>query len=191
MLINELPIQVSPSLAQAIGFNEAAVIQTIQFWLDPNSHPCFSLHFKDGYYWIPDLFEHLCQKFSFWGEDEIVYMGANFEQSGILVVLQDASQGYGESRGKTTYHTLNHDLLNEKRAAPVKLVPAVPFINDILPSANENAKAQSSFAAETQRRGENVYALKIEDSLNFLACELFLEIQEAGDVSRGAALIRC
>ena len=188
MLMAELPIQVPPTLARVFGFNEAAVIQTIRFWLDPNSHPYSALHFQDGCYWIPDLFEHLYQKFPFWDEDEIAYMGAKFEQSGILMVLQDTSQGLGESREKITYHTLNPDLLNENSAATVKLVPAVPFINDILPSANENARAQSSFAAEVHRRGENVYALEVQDTGHFLACELFLEIQKAGEALRAGEL---
>ena len=188
MLMAELPIQVPPALARVFGFNEAAVIQTIQFWLDPNSHPYFALHFKDDRYWIPDLFEHLYQKFSFWDEEEIAYMGAKFEQSGILMVLPDTSQGFGESMGKITYHTLNLDLLNANNVAAVKLVPAAPFINDILPSANENANTQSSFAAEVHRRGETIYALEVQDTVHFLACELFLEIQEAGDALRADEL---
>jgi hypothetical protein len=185
MLISEPPIHVSPSLARVFGFNEAAVIQEIHFWLNPNVTPHFSLYHKDGRYWIPDVFDQLFQKFSFWDEDTIAYMCAAFEQSGILMMLEveDPSQSFG----KIIYHTLNYDVLREMSSA--KPMPTSPFIGSILgepvldmgsnfdPAANENINIQSSFLVRIHKSAPDVYVMEVQDSPPFLMSELLLELE--------------
>ena len=127
MLISEPPIHVPPSLAKVFGFNEAAVIQEIHFWLNPNVSPHFSPYFKEGRYWIPDIFDQLYQKFFFWDEDTIAYMCAEFEQSGILMVLK--AEDPSQNSDKITYHTLNYEILREMSG--VASVPASSFVDDI------------------------------------------------------------
>jgi hypothetical protein len=155
------------------------------FGLIPIVSPHFSPYFKEGRYWVPDIFDQLYQKFFFWDEDTIAYMCAEFEQSGILMMLEveDPSQ----SSGKIIYHTLNYDVLREMSG--VKPMPASPFIDDILgesvldmgstfdPAANENIKMQSFFSAKIHKKTFDVYAMEAQDLPHFLACELLLEIQ--------------
>lgn len=192
MLISEPPIHVPPSLAGVFGFNEAAVIQTIHFWLTPNVSPHFIPYFKEGRYWVPDIFDHLYQKFYFWDEDTIAYMCAEFEQSGILMMLkvEDPLQ----SSGMIIYHTLSYEVLREKSG--LKPVPTSShvdenFVESILDmgatfdkestfdsAANENINMPSFFTAKIHKRGAEVYVMEIQGVPHFLACELLLEIQD-------------
>lgn len=178
MLISEPPIHVPPSLARVFGFNEAAVIQEIHFWLNPNVGHHFSPYFKEGRYWIPDIFEHLYQKFPFWDEDTIAYMCAAFEQSGILMMREGENSSQG--LGAITYHTINYEVLREmigENPGPSSssIEERVPTVN---PAANENINTQSFFLAETHKRAPDVYAMETQDLPHFLACELLLEIQD-------------
>jgi hypothetical protein len=178
MLISDLPIYVPPSLSRVFGFNEAAVIQEIHFWLNPNVSPHFSPYFKDGRYWVPEIFEHLYQKFSFWDEDTISYMCAEFEQSGILMRLNVKNSL--QDLGTITYHTLNYEVLRKMIGA--KPVPASSSMDEGRPThdlaANKNINTQSSFSVETHKRAPDVYAMEVQDFHHFLACELLLEIQD-------------
>jgi|GEM_PF-1083965 len=187
MLIAEPPIYVLPSLAKIFGFNEAAVIQEIHFWLNPNVGPHFSPYFQDGRYWVPDIFEHLYQKFIFWDEDTIAYICASFEQSGILMKLE--VENSSTNSGPITYHTLNYEVLREKSG--LKPVPASFSIDDILGvsdldwdpilddnAANENINMQSYFEAEIHKNAPDVYTMEAQDSFHFLGYELVLEIQD-------------
>jgi len=85
LLIAQPSLQVMPALAEAVGFNEAAVIQITHYWLSP----LINQHFKDGCYWVQNLTFHLQGRFSFWDGDTIRYMVAQLEQSGILTVRHD------------------------------------------------------------------------------------------------------
>ena len=178
MLISELPIHVPPSLARVFGFNEAAVIQEIHFWLNPNVGHHFSLYFKDDRYWVPDIFEHLYQKFSFWDEDTIAYMCAEFEQSGILMMRE--GENSSQDLGTIIYHTLNYEVLREIYG--VKADPSSSSIDERVPildpAANENINTQSFFLAEIHKSAPDVYAMEVQDLPHFLACELLLEIQD-------------
>ena len=165
LLIAEPPFQVLPALAEAVGFNEAAVLQVIHYWLNPEGNA----HFKDDRYWVENVFNRLYQRFFFWDEDTIGYILAELEQSGILIAFQEADE--------ITYHTINYERLKGRDGAPVKLVPVAPFIQDILPKANKNRRP--SFRAEVYVKGANLYVMEAQDLAHFLACELVLEIQES------------
>ncbi|MCP6757123.1 replication protein RepO, partial [Klebsiella pneumoniae] len=53
LLINEPPLQVLPSLAKAIGLNEALILQQIHYWLNPKHNQNL---FK-GRYWVYNTYE--------------------------------------------------------------------------------------------------------------------------------------
>ena len=61
LLIAQPPIQVMPALAEAVGFNEAAVLQIVHFWLSPT----INQHFTDNCYWVQNLKFHLRGRFFF------------------------------------------------------------------------------------------------------------------------------
>ena len=163
LLIAQPPIQVMPALAEAVGFNEAAVLQIIHYWLSPT----INQHFKDNCYWAQNLRFHLRGRFFFWDEDTIGYMIAQFEQSGILI-MREATTSDGVP---LTYHTINYERLEQMHPAPTPLVPDAP-----LEEANSNIRP--TFKAEIVEKGHNLYVLTVEEPGHFLACELTLEIQE-------------
>ena len=167
LLIAEPPFQVLPALAEAVGFNEAAVLQVIHYWLDPE----INKHFKDGRYWVKNVFDHLYQRFFFWDEDTIGHILVQLEQSGMLIVFQEADE--------ITYHTINYELLKERYDASAKSVPAVPLIQDTLRTANKNKRP--SFEAEVHVKGVDLYVMEVRDLAHFLTCELVLEIQDNKD----------
>ncbi len=177
LLIAEPPFQVLPALAEAVGFNEAAVIQVIHYWLNPEG----DAHFKDNRYWVENVFNRLYQRFFFWDEDTIGYILAELEQSGILIALQESNE--------MTYHTIDSARLKGRDGAPVKLVPVAPFIQDILPKANKNRRP--SFRAEVHVKGNNLYVMEAQDLAHFLACELVLEIQESASNLKDSRDVIC
>ena len=169
LLIDEPPIQILPALAEVVGFNEAAILQEIHYWL--NAH--INTDFREGRHWVQNVFEHLCHRFFFWDIEDIRYMLAQFEQSGILMVISNSFQHSTPIK----YHTINYELLKgqDREDTPVKFVPVTPFIEDILPATNKNT--QPSFMAEIHQKGSSVYTMMAEDPAHFLACELILEIE--------------
>ena len=180
LLIAEPPFQVLPALAQAVGFNEAAVLQVIHYWLNPQDNN----HFREGRHWVPNVFNQLYQRFFFWDADTIEYMIAQLEQSGILIAYQESSE--------IKYHTIDYELLKGGDGAPIQLVPVTPFIQDILPKANQDRRP--SFRVEVQMKGSDLYTMVAQDLAHFLECELILEIKDntpkqqkaGGDQTQGA-----
>lgn len=177
LLIAEPPFQVLPSLAGAVGFNEAAMLQVIHYWLSPQDNT----HFRDGRYWVPNVFNKLYQKFFFWDEETIEYMIAQFEQSGILITFQDSNEA--------RYHSIDYELLNGKDGAAVYLPPVTPFIEDILPKANKNRPP--SFTAEVQVKGDSLYVMSARDLSHYLTCDLVLEVQENDSKQDGSRDVDC
>lgn len=167
LLIAEPPFQVLPALAESVGFNEAAVLQVIHYWLSPEG----DAHFKDNRYWVENVFNRLYQRFFFWDEDTIGYILAQLEQSGMLIVFQEADE--------ITYHTIDYERLKERYDASAKSVPAVPLIQDTLRTANKNKRP--SFEAEVHVKGVDLFVMEARDLAHFLTCELVLEIQDNKD----------
>jgi len=175
LLIDEPPIQVLPALAKIVGFNEAAILQVIHYWLDPK----FNSDFREGHYWIKNVSKNLCQRFSFWYLEDLEYIIVQLEQSGILMTLSKASKDFNKDPDDIpTYHTINYELLKKWDYVPVKFVPATSFMEDTVPATNKNT--QSSFKTEIYRKGPDVYTMANEDPAHFLVCELVLEIEERG-----------
>lgn len=175
-LINEPPFQVQPSLAGAIGFNEAAVVQVLHYWLNCGEGTVF----KEGQHWVLNLCDRLQECFFFWYRDEISYMVAELGQCGILMELPENKREQGDS----TYHTINYHTLEQMVSRSHIAVPSV-LENASLPDhANANANANANkwlpFTAEVQNKGQNLYVLVTQDAAHCLSCELALEIQKKG-----------
>lgn len=193
MLIPEPPIYVSPSLAMVFGFNEAAVIQELHFWLNPDLNS-FNLYLREGQYWIPNLLKHLCQKFFFWDEESIKYMCSEFEQLGIFMVMDVEDSSKGADR-ITRYHTLNYDVLRSMGGVsviPVSITASsssfatedlMTMLDNLDHLASEAHSHQtphkkSSFKTQTHEKAPGVYVLEAQDPSHFLETSLLLELQD-------------
>jgi hypothetical protein len=66
LLIIEHPLLVLPSLANAIGLNEAIILQQIHYWSEINRKKNNNL--KDDHFWTYNTLKEWNEQFPFWGE---------------------------------------------------------------------------------------------------------------------------
>jgi uncharacterized phage protein (TIGR02220 family) len=80
LLINESPLQIIPSLALAVGLNEAIVLQQIHF------RSLLSLHIREGEKWVFKTYDEWKRdEFPFWSVDTIKRTILRLERRGYLV----------------------------------------------------------------------------------------------------------
>lgn len=96
LLIPESPIQLIPSLAKAIGLNEAIFIQQLHYW---------SLKSNDG--WVYNTYEQWQEQFPFWSTRTIQRIVRNLEESGLLISRQD------NDYDRKKYYQIDYDKLDE------------------------------------------------------------------------------
>ena len=100
LLIPESPIQLIPSLAKAIGLNEAIFIQQLHYW---------SLKSKDG--WVYNTYEQWQEQFPFWSTRTIQRIVRNLEETGLLISRQD------NDFDRKKYYQIDYDKLDEVELA--------------------------------------------------------------------------
>jgi hypothetical protein len=79
LLIAEEPLQVLPSLAVAVGLNEAIILQQMHYWLKRSEH------IMEGQHWIYNTYIQWRQQFPFWGLNTIKRAVSQLEKLGILI----------------------------------------------------------------------------------------------------------
>lgn len=104
LLINESPLMVLPSLARAIGLNEAIMLQQVHYWLK---------HAKtehDGKMWIYKTFEQWKeQDFDFWSVSTIKRISTNLVKMDLLLVEKLATNSFN----RVNHYTINYQKLGE------------------------------------------------------------------------------
>jgi hypothetical protein len=65
LLLDEEPLVIIPSLAVAIGLNEAIVLQQLHYWIKKSNH------IKDGRPWVYNTIPDWAEQFPFWGEKTV------------------------------------------------------------------------------------------------------------------------
>ena len=102
-LINEPPLVLLPSLATAIGLNEALMLQQIQYWLSRSAKEI------EGRYWIYNTYEDWAEQFPFWSKSTIVRTIANLEGLGVII-----SSNFNKAKfDKTKWYAIDYDRLRE------------------------------------------------------------------------------
>jgi hypothetical protein len=101
LLIDEPPLMVLPSLAAAIGLNEAIVIQQLHYWLGRSGKE------RDGRQWIYNSYPDWEQQFPFWSNKTIRRIIGSLESSGLIL-----SANYNNSAfDKTKWYTIDYAAL--------------------------------------------------------------------------------
>lgn len=111
LLINENPLQVLPSLACAIGLNEAVVLQQIHYWMASSQHQ------YEGRRWVYNSVASWQKQFPFWSEATIKRALVSLEQQGMVV-----SGNYNrDPRDRSKWYSINYAALEaiESTANPV------------------------------------------------------------------------
>jgi chorismate mutase len=101
LLINEDPLQVCPSLAKAVGLNEAIVLQQLHYWLKRSSNE------RAGRKWVFNDYDDWSAQFPFWSTRTIQRIFLTLEKLGVVI----ADQPSGQDRRK--WYALDYDKLAE------------------------------------------------------------------------------
>ena len=118
LLINESPLCVQPSLAVAIGLNEAIFLQQCHYWLNPK----FNINIIDGKHWVHKTLQQWAGEFPFWGEKTIRRVISNLENLKI-VISNVTTNGFK----KTKFFTIDYDALDEHTSSkPAETLGADP-----------------------------------------------------------------
>lgn len=87
LLIDEYPLLVLPSLAVAIGLNEAIALQQIHYWIN---NPKGGVHIN-GERWVYNTYEDWQKdNFPFWSVRTVQRVFARLEEIGLIVSMQKA-----------------------------------------------------------------------------------------------------
>lgn len=111
LLINEKPLQVLPSLACAIGLNEAIVLQQIHYWMDT------SQNYFEGKYWVYNSVAKWQEQFPFWSESTIKRALSVLEKAALVYTGNFNSDAWD----KTKWYSINYGTLSalEERIKPM------------------------------------------------------------------------
>lgn len=126
LLINEPPLEVLPSLAKAIGLNEAIVAQQLHYWLgNPKAGVMY-----DGHKWIFNTYEEWKDgNFPWWSVPTIQRIFSNLEKSGVVI----SAQLKKDKRDMRKYYRIDYDALGEYEITPSYQVDMMEHIN-LIPS---------------------------------------------------------
>lgn len=108
---------VSPEMAQALGTNEAIILQQIRYWINKNILNGYN--FRDGYYWTYNSYPDWQKQFPFMSVSTIKNCIRNLEKKGILI-----SANYNKYRyDRTKWYRINGDI-NLEFTEWTKVTPA-------------------------------------------------------------------
>lgn len=103
LLINENPLQVLPSLAVAVGLNEAIVLQQMHYWLGKKSHV------RNGQKWVYNSYAEWQKQFPFWSESTIKRAILSLEKQGIII-----SKNFNKAKfDKTKWYRIDYKELEK------------------------------------------------------------------------------
>ncbi|MFV8853452.1 hypothetical protein ABQ336_22345, partial [Serratia fonticola] len=101
LLINENPLQVLPTLACAIGLNEAVVLQQIHYWMNSSRHA------YNGRRWVYNSVTNWQKQFPFWSESTVKRALLSLEKQGMV-----SSANYNrDPRDQSKWYSINYDVL--------------------------------------------------------------------------------
>jgi len=106
LLINENPLQVLPTLACAIGLNEAIVLQQIHYWMN------ISQNIHDGRRWVYNSIPSWQAQFPFWSGSTVKRALANLEKMQMVYTANYNS----DSWDKTKWYSVNYESLADMEA---------------------------------------------------------------------------
>lgn len=134
LLINEYPLQVLPSLAVAIGLNEAIFIQQVHYWLVSSKHE------HDGRTWIYNTLDEWQKQFPFWSISTLRRTIDNLRAKGILL-----TGNYNDTAAiRTLWYSIDYTLLDS-------LDPSADFN---IPSAQDEQMEPPNMDSPSAQNGQ-------------------------------------
>ena len=171
LLLNESPLIILPSLASAIGLNEAIFLQQLHYWIQKSS-----VNF-DNKNWVYKTLKEWEKEFPFWSKSTIKRAISSLKKSKILVIKKVFPNVFYSINEGQIELTMGHNELLEGQHDPVKshIDPSKVHSdlskvqNDPSPIYNENQRDYTEITTETTQESIlmhtwNIFAL--ENSLS-------------------------
>jgi hypothetical protein len=141
LLIHENPLTFQPSLASAIGLNEAIVLQQVHYWINNPKNKGYE---QDGYKWIYNTYAEWKEaNFPFWSENTIQRTFSNLEDAGLIISIQPMKSKYN----RTKYYRIDYTKLEtfeDTKSTPIedtKLVCSLDESETTTETTNNGADA--------------------------------------------------
>lgn len=114
LLIDESPFQFQPSLAAAVGLNEAIFLQQLHYWM------MRATQHRDGRWWVYKTLDQWCAEFPWWSAPTIRRIIAKVEEMGLVQSTDSYNASWAD---RTKWYTLDYERLEElaraRRAAGI------------------------------------------------------------------------
>jgi len=142
LLFNEPPLVVSPSLAVAIGLNEAIVLQQMHYWLQSSKHE------HEGYKWIYNSYRQWREQFPFWSEDTIARTIRGMETKGYI-----KSGNFNKMKvDKTKWYRIDYDALGKLESCATMTATCGDEDRNLPSPTGQNAATVPETTTETTTR---------------------------------------
>ena len=106
LLIDESPLTFQPSLAIAIGLNEAIVLQQVHYWLNNVKNKGYE---QDGFKWVYNTYKEWQESnFPFWSENTVQRVFSSLEEKGLIISIQPMKSKYD----RTKYYRIDYTKLS-------------------------------------------------------------------------------
>jgi len=107
LLLDERPLIILPSLATAIGLNEAIVMQQLHYWLENENSGIV----EDGRRWIYNTYAQWAANFPFWSDKTIRRIINGLEESGMIL----ATDKFNKDRSdRTKWYSIDREAFARK-----------------------------------------------------------------------------
>lgn len=173
LLINEEPLQLLPSLAKAVGLNEAIVIQQLHYWLQKSDHE------HDGRRWIYNTVEGWQKQFPFWSEKTIRRIFDSLVDMKIVV----KTDAYNKSKiDRTLWYSLDYEALYDYEFGMDKLTTPHGQLDQLLEVDNLTNSNQRENTTEITEAGDNPALPALQMHWGFMGgaieAETYVELYE-------------
>lgn len=164
LLISEPPLQVLPSLAMAIGLNEAIFLQQLHYWLVTSPHK------KEDYNWVYNSYEKWHSQFPFWSIKTIQRIIWKLEKEEYLI-----SNNFNSLKiDRTKWYTINYSKLETINVEmPDNYKNAQPFSHTVTPIQSYCPNQEVSLTkpipettTEITTKNNNIYIVHFEKIWN-------------------------
>ncbi len=159
LLIAEPPLLVLPSLAKAVGLNEAIFLQQLHYWTQGKSGKA-----RDGRLWVYNTYEEWAEQLPFWSIRTIRRIVGELEQRGLVV---STSNYNSQKMDRTKWYSLNYaklELLTESAGHVDRLATSIDHGSDLTEPADHLARMATSSGQKTRLETANMDAAIPETS---------------------------
>lgn len=146
LLINESPLQVQPSLAMAIGLNEAIFLQQLHYWLGASKYT------RDGRVWVYNTYAEWILQLRYMSERTLGRTIKSLKDQRLVIV-----EKFEQSKSnQVNYYTIDYDTLSiieENISQVIDSIHAAKMANSIQPKwhggSSQNGQMEADKMAES------------------------------------------